>query len=189
MRTTATTPEGLANGQADVAMPSGSLTDASGTGDPNSQQSDPILGYAGGAGPCRTSTAPSTGYTAVSQPLPRPLTYDDLATLTLHGFSWTGTTATVVLRLWDVTPGGATLLVDRGAYRLLAPQDTGKTELVIPFDGDHWVFPAGHQVRVDVVQTDTPAYLPSKQASATEWTSATLSLPTREAGTLALVSA
>ena len=92
----------------------------------------------------------------------------------------------VAARVWDVGPDGTPLLISRGVYRLDFVYGDPLTGTVrVPFYGNHWNLPAGHRIRLDLQQVDTPTYKPPTPAvtSTLTLTDIHLSLPVRTAGT------
>lgn len=193
-RLTATSPEGLSGGALAIGYAkSGALTEASGSGDPDGLATDPIVGgFVDGAfangGACRTSTDPSPAadasgrYTALSEPLPSALTYVGLGTVTLP-YTLVGPAATVDTRIWDVAPGGPTLLMTRGTYRLdVGAGDASTGTLRLPLYGNHWPLAPGHRIRLDLAEVDEPTFRRTNEANTFTFGSPTLTLPTRQAG-------
>jgi len=187
---TASTPEGLAAGTLSVQyLGPGSLTAASGAADPNGPATDPV---AGGLVPdlsqpgCRKSPGAVVGaYSATSQPLAQTLTYLGLGYVRLS-YSFSGLTAPVDARLWDVAPDGTAYLVSRGTYRIDPFYETSTT-LQLPLFGNHWVFQAGHSLRIDLLEQDNSMF---RRTSAGDnvltFAPPLLVLPTHEAGAVTL---
>lgn len=189
-RISAQTPEGLSNGSLEMAFPAGATVSPLGVADPNGPATDAVFGGAFDAilaqsrGPCRESPGPALGgYTAVSEPLPDATAYVGLGFVELP-YTFAGQTATLNARVWDVLPDGRELLVTRGTYRIDVPAyDTPAGTLRLPLYGNHWPFPPGHRIRLDLTQVDQPTYRPSNEPSGIAFDEATLVLPTRESGT------
>ena len=113
-----------------------------------------------------------------------------------------GTTAQLDARVWDVPPGsganqaggpqcqtnnpppGCPVLITRGTYRLdvQGGYDSAAGQIRIPFFGNHYQFPVGHRIRLDLTQQDTPYLRASTLPSAITFGPPTLNLPTRESG-------
>jgi predicted acyl esterase len=192
-RFTAKTPEGLSNGQLSVSYPPGSTVSPLGALDPNGPRTDAVFGgifdAIGGmsAGPCRNSESPAIGgYTAVSEPLPESTSYVGLGSVEVP-YTFAGSTASLNARVWDVAPNGETLLVTRGTYRLDSAYDeVPKGTLRLPLYGNHWPFPKGHRIRIDLTQVDQPTYRPSNEPSSITFEQPTLRLPTRKASSTTL---
>ena len=202
-RLTASTPEALAQGTLSVGYRSGDTLlnrkpptpPAVDPADPDNAQTDPAFGsQLLHLPPCRVSVAPvdrlpGARYTAVSTPLPVPRTYVGLGSVTVAYTLAGGTGATLNARLWDVSPDGQTqLLVTRGSYRIDGPRyDTVPNGVIdLPFFGNEWTFEAGHSIRLDLTLVDSPTFLASNQQTTLSFSGPTLSLPTREAASLAL---
>jgi predicted acyl esterase len=78
--------------------------------------------------------------------------------------------------LWDVAPDGLATLVTRGAYRFTG--SPGAATIDIPLQGNGWNFLAGHTIRLEVTQNDTPYLRLDNVASAIVYKSVRLTLPT-----------
>jgi len=182
---TATTPERLAAGTLTVNYGSpGALPPGGGTGDPDNGGTDPVVGGSvfGQTEPCRESETPQYAgrYTATSAPLRDASTYIGLGHVSLR-YSWTGdTSAAINARLWDVEPGGKTLLITRGTYRLDVPYDAPAGTLRLPLFGNHWRLGKGHRLRLDLTQVDEPTFRRSQVPDAISFTPPRLTLPIRE---------
>ncbi|GII25237.1 hypothetical protein [Planosporangium mesophilum] len=198
----APTPAGLAGGQLTVDYNgSAVLAPTAGLTDPDGPATDAVLGgNLSGSGPnCRTSVGPATvgpatvapatvggGYTDVSEPLPSQQTFvgigyaqvDYAALLPLP-------TAVLAARVWDVKPDGTAVLVSRGVYRLdFNGYDANRGTVRVPLYGNHWAFPQGDRIRLDLVQVDQPTFRPPNAAvtSPLRLSSTRLVLPVREPG-------
>ena len=195
MRVTGRSPETLSNGTLSVTYDrGGGTTSQSGVDDPNGPATDPVISdfpVPVVGQPCRTSPGPAAGgYTAVSEPLPDATTYVGLGFVEV-GYKMTGgNTATLNARVWDVAPGGTTLLVTRGTYRIDTPAyDTTAGTVRLPLFGNHWPFEPGHLIRLDLTQADVATFRPSNVATTLEFGPPKLVLPTREAGAKTLAGA
>ncbi len=197
-RITGRTPAGLSSGSLRVAFTRGaSLNQSSGAEDPDGPATDAIAG--GLAAPGRPSDGctqsarspgqQTTGYTALSAPLAKPRTYAGLGDVTV-GYELTGPGATLHARVWDVAPDGTTLLMTRGTYRIdpLARDDADALAgtLTLPLYGNHWPLAAGHRIRLDLQEVDAPTFRPTNLANELALSPPALTLPTRQAGELAL---
>lgn len=189
------TPEDLARGRLEVSYTRGDVqTSASGASDPDGPATDAVVGSLGGtqAERCRTSKAEQAPgrYTAVSEALPRAVTYVGLGEVKVPYRLITGSTATLHARIWDVPPEGSgrpTLLMSRGTYRIDTPAyDKTAGTLRLPLYGNHWPLPPGHSIRLDLAQVDTPTYSPSKAGGSISFESPTLELPLRQASDVEL---
>jgi hypothetical protein len=196
----ATSPPGLGIGTLSVRPTRPAvLAPTSGTGDPDGVRTDAVAGNALPAlspsshGGCTVGTTPAApdgpfGYRAVSAPLPAPRTTVGIGTVSASYTATPGATGVVAARVWDVAPDGTPLLLSRGVYRLdfiYGDRRTGKLQL--PLYGNHWQLPAGHRLRVDLQQVDTPTYRPPTGAvSSLTLTGVRLDLPVRTGGTQVL---
>jgi hypothetical protein len=187
----AATPEDLASGQLTVSYTTATpetLVSPTGALDPNGPATDPV-GRAlpplpvPGSGGCATSPGPALGgYTAISDPLPTALTYVGLGKVDVP-YTFSGVTGQLDARVWDVDPGGATLLVSRGVYRLDVPGfDASHGTLHLPLFGNHWALAAGHRIRLDLTQVDQPFLRPSNPPSSITFSNPQLVLPTQQSG-------
>ena len=82
-------------------------------------------------------------------------------------------------RLYDVSPDGTAALVDRGPRRVTAAEaaaGTVRTEL----HGNGWRFAAGHRIRIELAQDDTPFVRATDEPSSLDLTGASLAIPVRE---------
>jgi hypothetical protein len=194
---TATTPEGLANGTLNVVGPSGSTVNPLAAGDPDGPATDPVVPgrlpssvYPTPA--CRESTTPRWPgrYTAVSEPLPHDATYVGLGSVKVPYTLVGGPSATLNARVWVLpAAGGPALLMTRGTYRIDTPAyDPLVGTIRLPLYGNHWPLRTGDRIRLDLTQVDAPTYRPDNEPSTITFTSATLTLPTRNAGTVTLAA-
>jgi hypothetical protein len=84
------------------------------------------------------------------------------------------------VRLIDVGDGGERLIT-RGTTTLDAgvDADIGARRIDIPTYGNFWMVPAGHTVRLEITNVDSPYITPSREPSSTLVNSVTLRIPTR----------
>ncbi len=193
----ARSPATLASGSLDVAVRTpATLAPTSGTGDPNSTTTDPILKpEVTPTADCPTSTQPSTGFTAYSAPLPHHATLVDVG-YTQVDYTALGApalpSAVLAERLWDVAPNGTAYLISRGVYRFdFNGYDAPAGRVKVPFFGNHFLLQVGHRLRLDLQQVDTPMFkAPTPAVTATlELTHIQVHFGTREAETLVLPGA
>lgn len=196
----AATPEELAHGSLTVHYSTAGLLRNPKTTpneDPDNLATDPVTGFLAGTPPCRASVTQgkffdtTARYTGFSSPLDQARTLLGLGRVHLT-FKLTGaTTATLNARVWDVAPGGSAQLVTRGTYRIDFPAyDTLTRTIDLPLFGNQWGFVAGHAIRLDLTQVDSPTFLPSNSAAAfIAFDGADLVLPTLETGSLAISGA
>ena len=88
----------------------------------------------------------------------------------------TGTDVELNSRLWDVAADGSATLVTRGAYRWTG--SSGPAAISYALLGNGWRFGAGHQLRIQVTQNDTPYLRVDNYQSAVSYQSVQLTLPT-----------
>jgi predicted acyl esterase len=193
MRVTGRTPEELSAGTLTVAFTrGGELDQLSGANDKDNLTTDPIVG--GAFAPqrpqdtCRQSAPDrvSTGYTAVSAPLPSARSYVGLGVAELPYRLALGVTATLNARVWDVAPTGEALLITRGTYRIdtlaAGDADPAAGTLRLPLYGNHWPLAPGHRIRFDLQEVDAPTFRPTNVTNSVVFSPPKLVLPTREAG-------
>jgi hypothetical protein len=84
------------------------------------------------------------------------------------------------VRLIDVADG-TERLITRGTLTLDAgvSADVGARQIEIPTYGNFWLVPAGHTVRLEITNVDSPYITPSREPSTTTINSVTLRIPTR----------
>ena len=194
-RLTGRTPEDLASGALAVQFTRGdTLNQSSGADDPDGPATDAIVGdFTAPPRPgdsCRQSVRgewETTGYTAVSAPLPSSRTYIGLGHVEVP-YALVGTSATLHARVWDVAPDGTALLMTRGTYRI--DPATGADPLAgtvkLPLYGNHWPLDGGHRIRLDLQEVDFPTFRPTNVANTLAFAPPTLVLPTRQAGEVTL---
>jgi hypothetical protein len=195
----ASTPAGLGVGTLEVtAARPAVLAPTSGVGDPDGVRTDAIVGGSiplgpGGHGGCTVGTTPTPkkatfGYRAVSAPLPAAETTTGIGYVQANYAATPGVTGVVAARVWDVGPDGTPLLISRGVYRLdflYGDKPTGTMQ--VPFYGNHWNLAAGHRLRLDLQQADSPTYRPPTGAVSTlTLTGVRLVLPVRSSGSSTL---
>jgi hypothetical protein len=96
-------------------------------------------------------------------------------------YSMTGEDATAVFKLWDVAPSGLKTLVTRGVYRLTHATDPmPEGALSTKLFGNDYRFEAGHEIELEVSQTDAPFFRPDNFPSTITFASLRLALPIRE---------
>jgi dienelactone hydrolase len=178
----ARTPERLANDTFTATLAAGTLPPGSGVGDPDGIATDPIVGPQAVPGECRSSAAAAFPgrYTDRTRPLPEPRTYVGIGEVVLRYALASPTTTTVAARVWDESPDGSAVLVDRGVYRIDPPAyDRQAGTLRLPLYGNHWRFERGHRIRVDLMQADTPSLRPPTVPNAVTFGPPRLVLPVR----------
>ena len=93
-------------------------------------------------------------------------------------------------KLWDVAPDGSKTLVTRGDSRVATEAgDPATGTLATELWGNHWAFPAGDTIELQVGQTDAPTFRPDSLPSSLSISSLSVTLPTREPGTMTLTPA
>ena len=145
---------------------------------------DPFVGIADGELQPYVATPPpsDTGACSLST-----FSFTATSDLTIIGQPTVTLDATVVghrvqlnVRLIDVGDG-AERLITRGTVTRDAGVgvDVGATQIVIPTYGNYWVVPAGHAVRLEISNVDSPYITPSREPSSTIITAVHLRIPTR----------
>ena len=82
-------------------------------------------------------------------------------------------------RLYDVAADGTAALIDRGVYRVKKAPAPGGDVASYELLGAAWTIPAGHRLRVEVAQDDSPFARADNFASSATINSVRLSLPVR----------
>jgi predicted acyl esterase len=79
---------------------------------------------------------------------------------TLYAGSATSDTVDLIVRVFDVARDGSEIEVTAGAARVtgLAPGEVRRVEF--QDFGDHWLFRAGHQLRLKITNIDFPDFRP-----------------------------
>jgi predicted acyl esterase len=86
------------------------------------------------------------------------------------------------VRLFDVDASGTKRLVTRGTYTLDSGTPgvpVGEADVVIPTYGNYWRAEAGHVLRLELTNVDSPYITPSRIPSATAVTGVRLEVPVR----------
>lgn len=96
-------------------------------------------------------------------------------------YKLTGVNASVVAKLWHVDHDGKRQLVTRGAYRLSAADgDEPAGTLSFQLFGNHWQFPHGHTIELEVSQTDMGFLRPNNLRSTLDFSRVEITLPRLE---------
>jgi dienelactone hydrolase len=162
----------------------GEQTTTSTSGDPDhALAADPVANQVGNGNRCpvHTDRAGAGVATYESAPLARDATMIGGGLLTV-GYRASGDLESLQLnaRLYDVLPDGTTaVMVDRGPRRIDPARD-GTEKVTFQLHGNGWRFPAGHRVRLELMQDDDPYLKRSDSASSMTITGAQLVLPVRE---------
>jgi ABC-2 type transport system ATP-binding protein len=109
------------------------------------------------------------------------LTIAGQPTVALHA-SVVGYRVQLNVRLFDVDGAGRKRLVTRGTYTLQSAGEgvtIGDVDVTIPTYGNLWRADAGHTLRLELTNVDSPYLTPSRVASATTVTSVRLDVPIR----------
>jgi predicted acyl esterase len=86
------------------------------------------------------------------------------------------------VRLFDVDAAGVKQLITRGTYTLQSGTvgvPLGEVDVVIPTYGNFWRVEAGHTLRLELTNVDSPYITPSRVPSATTVTGVQLQIPVR----------
>ncbi|PYQ57952.1 MAG: hypothetical protein DMF58_16915 [Acidobacteria bacterium] len=103
-------------------------------------------------------------------------------TVTIHQLLPTGFREQIDARLFDLGPDASKSLITRGTYTIDTgdpSQPIGTKSVTVPTYGNLWQTAAGHILRLEITNVDSPYVAPSKIASATEISDVTLMLPLR----------
>lgn len=111
--------------------------------------------------------------------LAAPLTMLGLPRVSLD-YTLEGEDATLVAKLWDVgTDGSKKTLVTRGVYRLsIAAGDAQFGTISFQLFGNHWTFPSGHKLELEIGQRDAPHFRPNNFQSLLDISRISLEVPT-----------
>lgn len=86
------------------------------------------------------------------------------------------------VRIYDVDALGNRQLITRGTHTLESPAPTvslGDVDVAILTYGNYWRVPAGHAIRIEISNVDSPYITPSRVPSQTTVTDVRLDLPVR----------
>lgn len=103
-------------------------------------------------------------------------------TMTIHQLSATGFREQINVRLFDIGPNTTRSLITRGTYTIDTGdplQPIGTMTVTVPTYGNLWLVSAGHVLRLEITNVDSPYIAPSKIPSATEVSAVSLMLPVR----------
>lgn len=149
---------------------------------PHATNSDPFANLLSNGGECPTETSiAGVGIASYSSdPLPGPATMIGSTRATVD-LALTGSSSGLQLnvRLYDVSPGGSAALVDRGPRRITAAEATAG-QVRIDLHGNGWRFDAGHRIRVELTQDDTPFVRATDEPSSLGLSRVALAIPVRE---------
>lgn len=150
-------------------------------GNTHGANADPVLNFAANSGHCaaETSTAAAGVATYESDALPVAATMLGAAVVSINYTASTASGLQLNTRLYDLFPDGTAVMVDRGVRSLSAASGT----VAYFLHGNGWQFPAGHKIRLEVAQDDSPYVKASDVPSTATITHVTLQLPTRAGGT------
>lgn len=180
---TATTFEQLAPNTLSVELPGGQETLSKVPVNPHAANADPFGNLLSNGGECPTETSVAgVGIASYSSdPLPAPATMIGATRATVD-LALTGSSNGLQLnaRLYDLSPNGSAALVDRGPRRITAAEAASGI-VRIELHGNGWRFGAGHRIRIELAQDDTPFVRATDEPSSLELTRVSLAIPVREA--------
>ncbi len=132
---------------------------------------------------CASSSSPTPGAARWTWSMPTGgATLLGLPTVSVN-YTLTGVDATLIAKLWDVTPStGSRTLITRGVYRLVDPEITSSGTVSFQLFGNHWRIDDGHQIELELMQSDAPVFQADKLASTLQLSAATVQLPTARHG-------
>jgi predicted acyl esterase len=85
----------------------------------------------------------------------------------------------LAVKMWDRAPDGKETLVTRGVYRIaLDVGDTPAGKIRFQLNGNHWRFPAGHEIVLEIASSDAPYLRPNNQAFSLELSTVRVTVPT-----------
>jgi acetyl esterase/lipase len=119
-------------------------------------------------------------------PVPKRFTMVGLPELSVP-YVTTGADATVAVKVWDVTPAGQKILVDRAAYRIkqAAP---GPGTIDMDLFGNSWEWLPGDVIQLQIAQQDFPFLRPDNLPSEITWGEPELAIPIRQGFDLELTA-
>ncbi len=180
---TAATFEQLAPNRLTVELPGAQETLSKVVVNPHATNADPFANLLTNGGECPTETSVAgVGIASYSSdPLPAPATMIGATRATVD-FALTGSTKGLQLnaRLYDISPDGSAALVDRGPRRVTAGEAAAGT-LRMDLHGNGWRFDAGHRIRIELAQDDTPFVRATDEPSSLALSRVSLAIPVREA--------
>ena len=157
------------------------------TASPNlhAKHADPVYNLINNASKCVVESAPGgapsagSGVATYDSPvLPSAFTMIGQTRLAV-AHTGSGSGVQLHARMYDLDPAsGQQTLVDVGLYVPAGPNGTSTFDL----QGNGWRFPAGHRIRLELSQDDSPYIKASNQPSTLTISGVTLDLPVREAG-------
>lgn len=157
-------------------------TDTQGTtsdAEPNEHaaRADPVANQVANGSKCPVETEPAGGGVAVYESGALPSAFTMIGrTRVIAAHSGTGTGAIQLnARLYDVFPDGKAVMVDRGVRRVESAEQT----TVFDLDGNGWLFPKDHFIRIELAQDDDPYIKHSTQPSTLTLSGVTLRIPVR----------
>jgi hypothetical protein len=160
----------------------GEQTTTSTAGDPgHGLAADPVVNQVqnGNRCPVHADRAGAGVATYESQPLPADATMIGGGTVTFS-YAATGDAQALQLnaRLYDLFPDRTAVMVDRGPRRIDPALDGAR--VTFQLHGNGWRFPAGHRVRLELMQDDEPYLKRSDVPSTMTLSSVHVELPVRE---------
>ncbi|HEX2088490.1 MAG TPA: CocE/NonD family hydrolase C-terminal non-catalytic domain-containing protein [Actinomycetota bacterium] len=162
-----------------VATDSRATTSDAGPGqEPHALRSDPVENQVSNGGRCPVETSPPGAGVAAyeSNALRRNFTMIG-RTRVVVPHTGTGSGIQLNARLYDVFPDGKAVMVDRGVRRVASANAT----TIFDLNGNGWLFPEGHRIRIELAQDDDPYMKQSTQPSSLTLSGMTLRIPVREA--------
>ncbi|MBA3304492.1 MAG: hypothetical protein H0U25_01010, partial [Thermoleophilaceae bacterium] len=181
-RFTAPSYAALAPGRLTVTATGAQATTSFAGANPHAKSADPVANQASNGGRCPVESAPA-GLPGAG---PGVATYDSdvlPADYTMLGstravVAYTGSGSSLQLnaRLYDLSPDGTQVLVDRGVKRLTSAMG----RIALDLHGAGWRFAQGHRVRIELAQDDDPYIKSSVALGSLVIGGVELSIPVRE---------
>jgi dienelactone hydrolase len=181
----APTFEELAPNVLEVNMPGPSSTTSKAVPNLHAVRADPAGNFLSNGGRCprETDVAGAGVASYISDPLPSDQTMIGATTVEIDFTSTGGDPGQSGLqlngRLYDVAPSGEALMVDRGVRRV-----SHASTITYQLHGNGWLFPAGHRIRIEIAQDDSPFVRFSTPPSGTSLSAVRLRIPVREGGSI-----
>ncbi|MGI8847445.1 MAG: CocE/NonD family hydrolase C-terminal non-catalytic domain-containing protein [Candidatus Dormibacteria bacterium] len=158
-----------------LSDPSTKLTVSAAVPLPEGVQTDPIVNS--GCRSIATRTDPGVAAYAFTQPSTFTLTGAPVVHASVTAL---GPNAELAARLWDVDPTtGKQTLVTRSVYRIVAGLLGGTQPIAFELWPNAWRVGAGHQLKLELTQDDSPVWRPDNLPSALTISGLRLDLPGR----------
>ena len=177
--------EALAPGTLEVTLSGSQTTLSKAVPNLHAVNADPVGNQQSNGGRCALETLPAGPGVATytSDALADPETMIGSGEVRMDFSATPGAQgAQLDARLYDVLPGGTAVLVDRGPHRL-SEAELADGSVLFELQGNGWRFGAGHSIRLELAQDDSPYVAFATPASSLTLEGGSLELPVRGQGT------